>query len=331
MEESVKGYLEQVKIGRGQSCKNLTVFPLLSDYSVGLDFLLLDEALACGALAVEEVSKTGSVPELKVVNNSRQMVLILDGEELVGAKQNRIVNTTILVGAMSELVIPVSCVEQGRWSYDSPRFGSRERVLSPSIRAMKADQVRYSLRAANEYRSDQGVIWNEIAEKAARRGAESPSMAMSAIYDKEMPTIEEYVREFSLVDAQVGAIFAINGQVVGLDSLGKAEPFARVFKKLLASYALDAVDWHEPESEKKALKSTVTQFLKDCQAGATEAHPGVGLGTDYRISSKKTTGFALTLDDQILHLCLFARQNRQETRGTAAGMTRFSARRDRLH
>ena len=326
MEESIKTYLEQAKIGRSQCCKNLTVFPLLSDYSVGLDFLLLDEALACGALAVEEVSKAGSVPELKVVNNSLQKVLILDGEELVGAKQNRIVNTSILVGAMSELVIPVSCVEQGRWSYDSPRFGSRERVLSPSIRAMKADQVQLSLKAAGEYRSDQGVIWDEIAEKAARRGAESPSMAMSAIYDKEMPTIEEYVREFSLVDSQVGAIFAINGQVVGLDSLGKAESLARVFKKLLASYVLDALDWHEPEKETKALKSGVTQFLKDCQAGATEAHPGVGLGTDHRISSKKTTGFALTLDDQLLHLCIFARHKSDETRGRSSRIARFSAR-----
>ena len=331
MEESIKTYLEQLKIGRSQSYRNLTVFPLLSDYCVTLDFLLLDEALVCGALAVEEVSKAGSVPELKVVNNSLQMVLILDGEELVGAKQNRIVNTTILVGAMSELVIPVSCVEQGRWSYDSPRFGSRERVLSPSIRAMKADQVQLSLKAAGEYRSDQGAIWDEIAQKAARRGAESPSMAMAAIYDKEMPTMEEYVRHFSLVDSQVGAIFAINGHVVGLDSVGKAESFARVFKKLLASYALDAVDWHEPESEKKALKSTVTQFLKDCQAGATEGHRSVGLGTDHRISSQKATGFALTLDDQILHLCLFTRQDRAQTRGPAARMTRFSARKERLH
>jgi ARG and Rhodanese-Phosphatase-superfamily-associated Protein domain len=35
-------------------------------------------------------------------------VLILDGEELVGAKQNRIVNVTILVVTQSEIVIPVS-------------------------------------------------------------------------------------------------------------------------------------------------------------------------------------------------------------------------------
>ena len=59
------------------------------------------------------------MPDLKVINKSEVMVLILDGEELVGAKQNRIVNTTILIPAKETVLIPVSCVEQGRWSYDT--------------------------------------------------------------------------------------------------------------------------------------------------------------------------------------------------------------------
>lgn len=40
------------------------------------------------------------------------------------------------------VALPVSCVEQVRWSYDSPRFSSKERVMSPSLRAMKSEQVR---------------------------------------------------------------------------------------------------------------------------------------------------------------------------------------------
>ncbi|MCK8600502.1 ARPP-1 family domain-containing protein [Desulfoferrobacter suflitae] len=292
------------------------------------DFLLLDEVLKRGDIHIEELSKDGSVPEIKVINTSAQMVLILDGEELVGAKQNRIVNTTILVGKASAIVIPVSCVEQGRWNYDSGPFSSRERVMAPSLRAMKSEQVQLSLKVAWQYRADQGAIWDEVAEKASRRGAESPSMAMSAIYDKEMPSIEEYVKNFSLVDFQIGAISAINGQVVGLDSLGKPASFAKVFKKLLQSYALDALDWYDPEEEKKALKSGASKFLKDCLAAETEAHAGVGLGIDHRIGSKNATGFALTRDDQLLHLCIFAKESRQKSEQSGARMRRFSARRN---
>ena len=136
MEEVIKAYLELAKLGRKQTFRNLAIFPLLSTYSLDLDYLLLDEALSENLIEVVEVDKQGSVPELKIVNKSPTIVFILDQEELVGAKQNRIVNTTILIQRNSTTLIPVSCVEQGRWSYDSPRFSSRER-------AMKSEQVQY--------------------------------------------------------------------------------------------------------------------------------------------------------------------------------------------
>ena len=327
MKDVIRGYLEQVKIVRKQSYKNLALFPLLSTYSLNVDYLLLDEALSQGLINVVEVGEEGSVPELKVINNSSQMILILDGEELVGAKQNRIVNTTILVQANSTIVIPVSCVEQGRWSYTSPRFSSQERIMPSRLRAMKAEQVQYSIRASGEFRSDQGALWDEISDKATRMEAESPSMAMASIYEKEMPSIQEYVRHFSLIDSQVGAVFMINGQVVGLDSFGKPGSFSEVFKKLVESYALDAIDWFEPEKEHKALKSDVTKFMRASQAAQPETHPSVGLGTDYRLESKKITGFALALDGQILHLSLFARTNGHNQGKYGSRMERFTQRR----
>jgi hypothetical protein len=116
MQEVIKEYLESAKFGRKQFYKNMAVFPLLSDYSLSLEYMLLDEALGAGLVEVTEVDNQGTVPNLKVHNKSPRMVLILDGEELVGAKQNRIVNTTILVAGNATVVIPVSCVEQGRWA-----------------------------------------------------------------------------------------------------------------------------------------------------------------------------------------------------------------------
>ena len=97
MQDIIKGHLEQAKAGRKQSYKNLAIFPLLSTYCLDLEYLLLDEALSESAMGVVELGEEGSVQELKVINKSPQMILILDGEELVGAKQNRIINTTILI------------------------------------------------------------------------------------------------------------------------------------------------------------------------------------------------------------------------------------------
>jgi hypothetical protein len=327
MDTVIKNYLEQMKVGRKQSYKNLALYPLLSTYNVGLEYLLLDEALSENLIEIVEKDSDGSVPELRVMNESPQMILILDGEELVGAKQNRIVNTTILVNGNATIVIPVSCVEHGRWSYDSPRFQSKERMMSSNLRAMKSEQVNYSVRSSGEFRADQGAIWDGIAEKADRMAAPSPTGAMAAIYDKERPSIEQYVKPFHLIDSQVGAIFMINGKVAGLDAFGKPGTFSNVFKKLLESYALDAIDWHDPDKEQKALKSEVTKFRKAALAAGAESRPSVGLGTDFRLESGKVTGFALALDDRVIHISIFSRTEGRDRNGADSRIESFSSRR----
>jgi len=327
MDTVIKNYLEQMKVGRKQSHKNLALYPLLSTYSVGLEYLLLDEALSENLIEIVEKDSDGSVPELRVTNKTSGMILILDGEELVGAKQNRIVNTTILVNGNATIVIPVSCVEHGRWSYDSPRFQSKERMMSSNLRAMKSEQVNCSIRSSGEFRADQGAIWDGIAEKADRMGAPSPTGAMAAIYDKERPSIEEYVKPFRLIDSQVGAIFMIDGKVAGLDAFGKPGTFSNVFRKLLESYALDAIDWYDPDKEQKALKSEVTRFQKSALSASAETRPSVGLGTDFRLEPRKITGFALALDDQLLHLSIFARADGQDRNNSISRIERFSSRR----
>jgi len=327
MENIIKNYLEQLKVGRKQSYKNLALYPLLSTYSLDLEYLLLDEALNENLIEIVEKDSGGSVPELRVMNKSPKMILILDGEELVGAKQNRIVNTTILIQRHSTVVIPVSCVEHGRWSYDSPRFHSKERMMSSNLRAMKSEQVNYSRKSSGDFRSDQSAIWDSIAEKSARMGAPSPTGAMAAMYDKERPSIDEYVQPFHLIDSQIGAVFMINGKVVGTDAFGKPETFSKVFKKLLESYALDAIDWYDPQQEQKALRSEVTKFQKAVLASHVESGPSVGLGIDFRLESKKITGFALAHDGQVLHISIFKRANEGKGNNQESRMRRFAERR----
>lgn len=111
----MSGFVDSVRIGEPTTYQHLTVLPVFSEQGRSNGFSLLDDAIKTDKFRVTEVSDCGTVPELKVVNGLDTDVLIIDGEELVGAKQNRIVNTTILVGKQREVLIPVSCVEQGRW------------------------------------------------------------------------------------------------------------------------------------------------------------------------------------------------------------------------
>lgn len=306
METVIKEYLGRIRVGRKQAYKNLALFPLLSEYGVAPDYLTLDEALGDNLIEVAEMNRGGSVPEIRVVNKSDRRVLLLDGEELVGAKQNRIVNTTLIVEAQSTTVVPVSCVEQGRWAYRGARFHSEERLMSAELRAMKAAHVRDAVRETGRFRSDQGALWDRIEEKARRMKAASPTGAMSSIYEKEMPTLRDYAGRFRPVDLQVGAVLLINGRIAGLDSFAGPAAFSRYFRKLLESYVLDAIDRLEPEKEHKVRRGDVTGFLRDSLSATVESRPSVALGNDCRISAKRLSGFALVLEDRVLHLSLFA-------------------------
>jgi len=331
MTEIIKNYMDQIQIGAEQSYKNLAIFPVLSDHFMPFDYLTLDEALSKNLIEVVEIDEDGSVPDLKVINKSDRMVLILDGEELVGAKQNRIVNTTLLIPAKETVLIPVSCVEEGRWSYDTERFHSEERIMAPMMRAMKTRQVNYSVRQSGNFRSDQGAIWNEISAKASRRQAESDSMAMAEIYKKERLAIDDYLENFAMVDSQIGAIFLINGKVVGMDCFGKAETFEKTFKKIVESYALDAIDWYDEKVRSKSSNTKVDSFLKTANDAQVETHPSVGLGTDCRLDSNKCTGFALSHEDQVLHLSVFAREVEDKKPKPFSRIQRFSSRRKKSH
>ena len=72
-------------------------------------------------------------------------VLILDGEEIAGAKQNRVLNTTVLLKEESETIIPVSCTEQGRWHYTSDKFSDSGVVTAHKVRLYKNLSVSQSL------------------------------------------------------------------------------------------------------------------------------------------------------------------------------------------
>ena len=135
-------YLSRLQFGDLQTFENMGVLPLFVDIDDGPEYILLKDAIEEKQITITEVSQRGSVPTLKVVNKSPQFVLLLDGEALVGAKQNRVLNTSILVNGNSEIVIPVSCTEQGRWAYTSPVLSHADLIMSHRGRAGKASASR---------------------------------------------------------------------------------------------------------------------------------------------------------------------------------------------
>jgi hypothetical protein len=320
MQGVVDGYLGSLRVGDGKAFDRMTLFPVFREGESGLRYLVLSEALANGSVEVRE-RPSATVPELWLVNRSEWMVLALDGEEVVGGKQNRIVNASFLVGAKSEVALPVTCVEHGRWHDVGPRFGSGESSYH-SLRREKELQVRESLRAMGKAEANQGAVWDSIARKREAARAPSATGAMADIYLERGKGLEEYEGAFPLVEGAVGMAVALNGRMAGADLFDQAGTAAKVWGKLVRSYAMDAMDG---EVGSPVARSRAERLLGRVRGARAEVFPSIGVGRDVRLEGDRATGAALAYEGSVVHLAIF----RMHGRGSqgAGGMARASLRR----
>jgi hypothetical protein len=239
---AVRDAVARAGIGSPVRCRNLTMIPLVASDEHPAGYLTFGDARRRGAASITETSEHGTVPELRFVNAGPDRVLLIDGEELVGAKQNRIVNLTILVPERQTIAIPVSCVEAGRWSARSREFTESSRAMFREARARKLADVSASLARGGRRDTDQGAVWRDVADKSARMAARSQTSAMSDIFEQHHATVEEYVAGLAPVERQVGALFAIGGRVAGLELFDVPDTLASYLPTLMRSYALDAME-----------------------------------------------------------------------------------------
>jgi len=297
--------LQGTEFGKKINHRSLTMVPFRSIGGGSTTYLTLAEALEGGLARVEEVSEGGSVPELRFNNSGSMPVLIVDGEELVGAKQNRVANLTILAPAKATIKIPVSCVEAGRWRYSREDFVASKRVHFATGRAARTRSVSESLTCDRGRVSDQRQVWQDISAKASRMSVASPTGAMAAIFENHAEGVEEYVRAFAADGEHSGAVFAIGGEVVGLDFFGEPATFRAMLPKLVRSYAVDALE-HTGEQAGGCGKRKARAFLDRLGEADERSYPAVGLGTDIRLTGPGVVGGALVVEDNCVHMASFA-------------------------
>jgi hypothetical protein len=325
--EQIRSYLESVKLARKQVFRNLTVFPLLNADKTDLDYLTLGQAIEKETIRITEKGDGGEVPELVLINSGDTCVLIIEGEELVGAKQNRIVNSTFLIPGKTETVLPVSCVEQGRWSYKSRTFKSGGRMMFSTLRREHQQRVRENLQDAGEFRSNLGEVWESIAEMSSRMKVSSPTDAMADVFESRGDDIDRFLESFQLVECQVGAIFAIDGRIFGIECFWYHDTFKRFFDKLLKSYALDALGSENGKETKSVEPAKANSFLASTAKSKGEAHVSPGIGENVRFESRSVSGASLVEGDRVLHLSAFKKG--KSTRSRSVGFQSSSARRNR--
>jgi len=303
MNPLISGFLKSLDFGKPQFFKNMGVIPLFSTSSSGPRYLTLKEALDKKLLKVTEITHSGCVPELMVVNRAKLPVLLLDGEELLGAKQNRVLNTTVLLKKLSETIIPVSCTEQGRWSYSSAEFGDSGHVVHHKMRSSKARSVRESLELTGEFRSDQGEVWTCINKLQADAGVPSPTSAMSDVFEARKSDLEDCLAAIPRLEGQRGLLVIINEFVVGFDLLSQEAAYRILHPKLVKSFAMDAL--LQKGKKPKKPNDPAKAFLELVRSSSEKKFKSIGHGWDYRFEADGIVGSALLYRQKAIHTAFF--------------------------
>ena len=231
--------------------------------------------------------------------------MLFRSEELIGAKQNRVLNTTILLEKKIKTTIPVSCVESGRWDYRTERFSSSDRVAPASLKFNKNMTVTDNLKKSKgmSFRSDQGQVWDDVSRYMNEAKVISPSQAMSDVYEKRRDNIDNYLKEFKITEQQNGMIVFMNGKLTGFEYISNISAFSKLYDKLIRGYAMDAMI-NPSDKKTNGYEEIAQNFLTKIQSAKEDVFKSVGIGSDHRLEANDFVGSALISETEVIHLSI---------------------------
>jgi hypothetical protein len=245
------------------------------------------------------------VPILRVVNKADMLVFLMAGEQLVGAKQNRVLNASLMVPAQGDMPIPVSCVEAGRWRYRSPKFASGGSMSHGHLRKMMCGHTTEAYHREGRPASKQGEVWQEIDRKLGAMKSASPTHALAKAYEDNQVRITGLLDQIQAPEGCSGVAFVLYGKIAGVDLFDQPATLTKLWAKVFRAYALDALE--EPEAKAAPLTpEAVRQWLRTADQAKVQPFKSPGLGYDVRLEGTTLVGAGLVVEDHPVHVELFA-------------------------
>ena len=297
--KEVMDLIRTLEVGEPVNYGNLTILPVYStrirDHS---HYATLDEALERGWLEITEVG-SGSVPQVSVTNCSGRQVYIMGGEILTGCRQDRLVGRDVLLRPYAAgVIVPVYCVEQGRWTYESRSFYSKKNLGTPSLRA---EGQKGSDAAQTE-------IWDRVSTMCERSGAGSASSRFQEAYesDEARREIQSYEKKMKriprLYPDAVGAVIVVGGQITSVDIFANPHVFGELWPKILKSSALAAVC---RSRSGRVDQADGVRFLRKLHGMHYVRKPAIDLGTEHSAVDGEANVNALVYRGAVIHLAAF--------------------------
>ena len=286
--------------------KNITTFFLSSIEKNNNKYLSLSEAIDKNQVQISEVNKKGLLTKLSVSNKSSDNIIILNGELIIGTqiRQDRIVDSTVLIPGYATVLINTFCGEQYRWSPRlSNKISTSESLYFSSGRANNAADINTKL-------SKQCRIWSEISEKISDFNVKSFTNSVDQIYKKKKVNVEEIVNFFKIPSEAVGVALGINHQLVNIDIFSNNYMLQTYLPKIIRSIALDSFKKISKKSYLK--KKNVHRFLRQIHQANKQKRKVIEgtLGEELQFNSESVAGSILYHKEQTVHFSAFVKENK---------------------
>ena len=283
---------KNIELLKPQAHENLAIIPLKTEKSY-IDTLTLKKGLELGLIEVKECA-TSEVNTIIVKNNAVVPLILIDGEEIVGGDQNRIINSTILVDAKTEMKIPVSCTEKGRWAYKS-EFKQSNYIANYNTRRAK----EHASRSKAHY---QDVIWSSIACLESENSFASPTSAMEESYENLKKDHDSIIKEFSIEPGQNGVLVIVDGEIKGFELFLNSEIYKEFHEKILKSYLIDS------KIENKTFTINVDgakEVIRKAFDSTFEKRKKIGVEETFEFENNDGIGTVCTYQEHIVHMSYF--------------------------
>jgi hypothetical protein len=311
----------ELRLGQPRKAGELTLIPLFGGQRAP-DYVVGAELIAAGKLTITELG-TGSVPQLLATNRSNLPALLIDGEALEGARQDRILNASALLPAGQETTLPVSCVEAGRWGYEgTPDFDVSPQTAPAGLRMNTRAEVAAALRAGIGRSTNQSRVWRDVAVTQTLAGvASSPTRAMR---DSFTSSGDRLARVLDAApepeERQTGVIACFGERVAALDTFDRPETLATLWSRLLRGYAMGTLVAMVDPAEGDPPVDSIEAFVRDVGRANATAHPGIGLGGNVVMTGREMVGEALVWEQGVVHASAFAVPDAPSTSPGASGL-----------
>jgi hypothetical protein len=196
------------------------------------------------------------------------------------------------------VIVPVYCVEKGRWTFESDAFYSKRNLGTSRLRAE-------GQKAADEAQSR---IWEEVRSLSDQVGAPSGTDRYQAVYESEAarPKVDRLESRFEVIPGlypdAIGVVVGVGGTVTSVDVFANPSLFARLWPKILRASALAAIG----EERYGALtQADAAAFLASLHDKHYVRRPAIDLGTELSAVDGDTNVNALAYRDGVLHLAAF--------------------------